>query len=143
MRTSSLPWLRQAAVAARSLESDMPNAEHGLLDRLLFLRNVPIFESCSLDDLYAMQRIMKRADYLSDEVIVRQGAHGEELFVLLEGEVKVGQSGPSGFTEFARLKPGSHVRGDGAVRRRRTLGGHSSRWIRSLPCPGPFAFRGP
>lgn len=107
MSTSSLPWLRRAAVAARSLESDMPNAEHGLLDRLLFLRNVPIFESCSLDDLYAMQQVMKRADYLSDEVIVKQGAHGEELFVLLEGEVKVRQRGPSGFTDFATLKPGS------------------------------------
>ena len=68
---------------------------------------MPIFESCSLDDLYAMQQVMKRADYLSDEVIVKQGAHGEELFVLLEGEVKVRQSGPSGFTDFARLKPGS------------------------------------
>ncbi len=107
MSTSSLPWLRRAAVAARSLEPDMPNAEHGLLDRLLFLRSVPIFESCSLDDLYAMQQVMKRADYLSDEVIVEQGAHGEELFVLLEGEVKVRQRGASGFTDFATLKPGS------------------------------------
>ena len=107
MSTSALPWLRRAAAAAKSLEPDMPNAEHGLLDRLLFLRNVPIFESCSLDDLYAMQQVMKRADYLPDEVIVRQGAHGEELFVLLEGEVKVGQGGPSGFTDFARLYPGS------------------------------------
>ena len=107
MSTSALPWLRRAAVAARSLESDMPTSESSLLDRLLFLRNVPIFESCSLDDLYAMQQVMKRADYLPDEVIVKQGAQGEELFVLLEGEVMVGQNGLSGFTEFARLKPGS------------------------------------
>ncbi len=107
MGTSSLPWLRRAAVVAQSLEPDMPNTEHGLLERLLFLRNVPIFESCSLDDLYAMQQVMKRADYLSDEVIVRQGEHGEELFVLLQGEVKVGQFGPSGFIDFARLKPNS------------------------------------
>lgn len=85
----------------------MPTSESSLLDRLLFLRNVPIFESCSLDDLYAMQQVMKRADYLPDEVIVKQGAQGEELFVLLEGEVMVGQNGLSGFTEFARLKPGS------------------------------------
>ena len=140
MSTSSLPWLRRAAVAARSLESDMPNAEHGLLDRLLFLRNVPIFESCSLDDLYAMQQVMKRADYLSDELIVEQGAQGEELFVLLEGEVKVRQRGPSGFDRLRDVETRLDVRRDGAVRRRRALGGHRRCRLRKLPCPGAFAF---
>ena len=78
-----------------------------LLDRLLFLRKVAIFESCSLDDLHAMQQAMKRADYLAGDVIVEQGTQGEELFVLLEGEVSVRQRGPAGSTEFATLKPGS------------------------------------
>lgn len=106
MSTCSLPWLRRAAVAARSRESDMP-VKDDLLDRLIFLRRVPIFESCSLDDVYAMQQVMRRADYLADEVVVEQGTHGEELFVLLKGEVKVRQRGPSGFTEFATLTSGS------------------------------------
>jgi len=54
-----------------------------------------------------MQLVMKRADYLSDELIVEQGANDEELFVLLEGEVKVRQRGPSGSTDLATLEPGS------------------------------------
>ena len=54
-----------------------------------------------------MQQVMKRADYLPDDIIIRQGAFGEELYVLLEGEAKVGRSGPTGFTSLATLKPGS------------------------------------
>ena len=38
---------------------------------------------------------------------MREGAQGEQLYVLLEGEAKVGRNPPSGFVEFARLKPGA------------------------------------
>ena len=58
MKMSSSPWLRRAAMLAEPKEIPMSSNEQGLLDRLLFLRNVPIFESCSLDDLYAIHQVM-------------------------------------------------------------------------------------
>jgi HEAT repeat protein len=110
MKKSPSPWLRRAAALAKpakTKEPAMSAAEEGLLDRLLFLRKVPIFESCSLDDLYAIHQVMTRADLAEGDLIMEDGAQGEQLFVLLEGTAKVGRRTPSGFVEYTRLSPGS------------------------------------
>jgi Cyclic nucleotide-binding domain/HEAT repeats len=107
MKKSSSPWLRRAAALAKPKEPAMSAAEEGLLDRLLFLRKVPIFESCTLDDLYAIHQVMTRADFADGDLIMEDGAQGEQLFVLLEGTARVGRRTPSGFVEYTTLSSGS------------------------------------
>ena len=53
------------------------------------LGNVPLFRSCSRQDL---RRIARLADYdaaKSGEVIVREGRRGNELYVIVSGEAEV------------------------------------------------------
>ncbi len=101
-RESEDRWLRRAARAFPDStnpqqerrdspgESDLtePEKEERDMERLLALRNVPIFAKLSLDRLEAIQQLMGEAEYMSGEAIVREGDSGRELFVLLEGEVE-------------------------------------------------------
>lgn len=107
MKSSASPWLRRAAALSDAKESTMSVEEQGLLERLLFLRRVPVFEGCTLDDLHAIHLAMTRTDHQDGERIIEEGQQGEELYVLLAGEVKVGRTSPRGFVEYSRLKAGS------------------------------------
>lgn len=58
------------------------------MERLLALRQVPLFATLSLDQLEAVHQITREATYLKGEVIVREGDPGGELYLLLEGTVE-------------------------------------------------------
>ncbi len=59
------------------------------MERLLALKQVPLFAHLSLEQLEAVHRIAREVDYLPNEVIVREGDPGGELFLLIEGRVRV------------------------------------------------------
>jgi hypothetical protein len=80
---SSDRWIG-CALRARNQTEDRETME-----QLLALRQVSLFAHLSLDQLEAIRRATKTAQYVEGEVIVREGDPGTELFVLLEGEVKV------------------------------------------------------
>ncbi len=86
-RAESL-WIRAAAAA---LDPSLGHNAVGVatMERLLALRKVPLFESLTLDQLDAVDQLAVERDYLSGEVIVRQGDPGGELYLLLEGSVEV------------------------------------------------------
>jgi CRP-like cAMP-binding protein len=67
------------------------------MERLLALREVPIFAQLRLDQLESIHRAMRDEAYVRGEVIVREGEPGHELYLLLEGEVEVwaGFGGPA------------------------------------------------
>jgi hypothetical protein len=89
-RAAADPWIRAAAEAASG------EGEHGIMERLLALREVPIFAHLRLDQLDSIHRVMRDETYVRGEVIVREGEPGHELYLLLEGEVEVwaGFGGP-------------------------------------------------
>jgi len=78
-------WIRMAADAIH--ETD-PSAE-ATMERLLALKQVPLFSNLSLEQLEAVQQITTEVEYVSDEVIMREGDPGGELFLLIEGSVRV------------------------------------------------------
>ncbi len=59
------------------------------MERLLYLRRVPLFSQLTLEQLEAIDRILSEARYLKDEVICQEGEIGSELYVLIDGEVDV------------------------------------------------------
>ncbi len=59
------------------------------MERLLALRQISLFSHLSLEQLEAVHRVSTEVEYLSDEVIVREGEQGDRLFLLLEGRVRV------------------------------------------------------
>ncbi|MGH0038409.1 MAG: cyclic nucleotide-binding domain-containing protein [Myxococcota bacterium] len=106
-------WL-QLAYACHAAETDSPGGE-GLaeelrtMERLLALRNVSLFAHLTLDQLDAVASFLEEHQYLSGELIVREGETGEHLFVLLEGEVQaVKGRGTPGETLLNVMRPPSY-----------------------------------
>jgi hypothetical protein len=112
MRRSSSPWLRMAAGGEEAPDLDVPApgaAREGWMERLLTLRRVSLFSHLSLERLQAVERITEQAEYVKGEVIVREGARGEDLYLLVEGEVEVVRgAGTSAEERLNRMGPGSH-----------------------------------
>ncbi len=87
-RDSGDRWLRMAAAGggAGTGESDVREEK---MERLLILRRVPLFAQMTLEQLEAINRLVKEVQYLAGEIIIREGDVGSELFLLVEGEVQI------------------------------------------------------
>ena len=78
------------------------------MSRLLFLRRVSLFQNLTLDDLLALDGVLRRVDYLEGETIFEEGSVGDDFYIISEGEVSVrtGGAGGEGSVERARLQTG-------------------------------------
>jgi CRP-like cAMP-binding protein len=59
------------------------------MERLLALKRVPLFANLTLDQLEAIHQLASEVTFLPNEVVMREGEPGNELYVLLEGVVDV------------------------------------------------------
>ena len=67
-----------------------------------FLKGVEAFKNLTPNELTQVAERMTRRHYLPDEVVIREGDIGHELFLISDGEVKVERGG----NEVARLGAG-------------------------------------
>ena len=87
-RNSSSKWIRMGALAlGTKAGQELP--EEATMERLLALKEIPLFKNLSLDQLEAVHQITKEVEYLPGEVILEQGTRGDELYMLLEGRVRI------------------------------------------------------
>jgi len=120
-RKSSSKWIRMGALAMGA-EADRKAPEEAIMERLLALKEIPLFKNLSLDQLEAVHQITKEVEYLPGEVILRQDELGDELYLLLEGQVRIftnyglpnqdekpSQSAVSSFGEMAVLHDGTRT----------------------------------
>ena len=75
-------WVRETAEAA----SHGPD-EH--MKELIALKQVPLFNTLSLEQLASVDRMMVTRHYVNGESLFRRGDVGGELYVIVEGEVRV------------------------------------------------------
>jgi signal-transduction protein with cAMP-binding, CBS, and nucleotidyltransferase domain len=80
-------WIRLGARAIGGASGLAPNEEEKM-ERLLALKQVPLFATLSLDQLEAVHQITREVTYLAGQTIVREGDPGGELYLLLEGTVQ-------------------------------------------------------
>jgi len=87
-RSSSNRWLRMAADGCLAVRSGAPVEEEKTMENLLALRSVSLFANLSFEQLEAIKKVMKEAQYVEGEAVVTEGERGEDLFVLIEGEAR-------------------------------------------------------
>ena len=103
--------VREAAAVA--LEGDrvveaLPSLS--LMERIVFLRRVPLFVELSPADLKHVAESVTEQVFPDGEVIAEQGEPGDEMYVVLSGELRVlvSRNGEAA-TEVARRGPGEYV----------------------------------
>ncbi|HYK98947.1 MAG TPA: cyclic nucleotide-binding domain-containing protein [Candidatus Acidoferrales bacterium] len=86
------PWLRECLEHLGG-GTAMPLTTVALMDRVLFLRKVPLFAALDPADLQQVGRIATERAFADGEVIARQGDMGDALYVVVAGAVRVEQDG--------------------------------------------------
>ena len=100
-------WVAEAAAAVST----------GLDERmkeLIALKRVPLFSTLTLEQLASIDRLMVTRTYLKGEPIFTRGDVGSELFVVLDGEIRVHLDHEGREVTLARIGP-SMVLGEMAV----------------------------
>lgn len=54
-----------------------------------FLQNVPVFIGLPEEKLRKIQTIISKEKYSASEIIIKDGDHGQSVFILLDGEVAI------------------------------------------------------
>jgi HEAT repeat protein len=81
-----------------------------VMDRILFLRRVRLFSDLPPSELKQVAAIANEQYYLDGEVIARQGDPGDEMYIIVSGEVLVtAGAGSRSAVELARRGPGEYV----------------------------------
>ena len=75
-------WVRETAEAAAEGLS-----EH--MKELIALKRVPLFSTLSLEQLASIDRLMVTRHYVKGESVFRKGDVGAELYVVVDGEIRV------------------------------------------------------
>ena len=71
------------------------------VQKVLFLRNVPLFSGMPPSELSHLAGIAEEYVYSAGETIITEGDHGDSLYLIVEGNVRVHR----GDTSLAELAP--------------------------------------
>jgi hypothetical protein len=98
-----------ASVAVKGQESMETLPTLSIMDRILFLRRVSLFADLSPADLKRVASIAAERYYGDGEIIAEQDEPGDEMYVIVSGEVQVLLADDGQETEIARRKAGDAV----------------------------------
>lgn len=98
-------WIALGAAGASGKAGESQRRDD-LMERLLMLRRVPLFAQMTLEQLEAINQLLQEEQYLEDEQVFREGDVGDELYILIDGEVRImkGQGTPQEL-ELKRVTP--------------------------------------
>lgn len=112
------PFVR-STIRELTPRSDLPSSHGGrkmdtlptmsMMDRILCLRRVPLFSGLSPSDLKQVAAITGEHYFVDGEVICRQGDPGDEMYIIVSGEVQVVSETEAGRVELARRTSGEYV----------------------------------
>ena len=82
-----------------------------MMERILFLRRVPLFAGLPPADLKQVAAITREAVFSDGQVLARQGEPGTEMYIIVSGEVRVLMTaeGQRESREVAHRRPGDYL----------------------------------
>jgi cyclic nucleotide-binding protein/HEAT repeat protein len=118
LREDPDPWIRACAdlVAVANEGGTMTKsvAVLPLMERVLFLRKVPLFAELPPPDLQPIAGIAQEQTFADGEAIAEQGDPGDAMYIIVSGEVAVVVRGDAGERVVA-VRPSGEVVGEMAV----------------------------
>jgi serine/threonine protein phosphatase PrpC len=91
-------------VALEAMEADNEERLSQLETQKSVLAGTPLFSALNARELRQVLQVTEVEQYIDRQVIVREGEQGEQLYIVLSGQVEVMRSG----APVARLDPGEH-----------------------------------
>jgi HEAT repeat protein/ATP/ADP translocase len=111
-RADPVDFVRQAAEEAGEAKEG-PLTETlktlGTLDRILFLRQVPLFGNLAPEDLEQISQVATERVFSPNDYVCREGEIGDELFVIVEGQVKITKGSNGEMRTLRTLQAGEHI----------------------------------
>lgn len=80
-----------------------------LMERILFLKRIPLFENLSPADIKQVAALAQEESFSDGVSIVREGEIGDVMFIIVSGEVRVLITRSQKEVELARRKAGQYV----------------------------------
>jgi len=111
-RQDSDELVRQAtvdAIDARGEEMAETLRTLGTMDRILFLRQVPLFSDLAPEDLQQIAEVATERVFTPNDYLCREGEIGDELFVIVDGQVRVTKGSNGQGRTLRILKTGEHI----------------------------------
>ena len=106
-----------------------------LVQRILFLKNVPLFSTMPPDTLAWVAEAADETSYPSGQTIFEKGSEGDSMYVIADGSVRI----HDGDKTLASLPQGAFFRRIEYPRRRNTLGlGHGGNGLPFAGDPAGF-----
>ena len=104
-------WIRECAAFAKNYGVTRMDtlATLSLMDRILFLKRVSLFEDLSPADLKQVAAIAEEELFADGDMIAQQGEPGDALFVIVSGEVSVMIVKDGHHVEAVRRRSGEYV----------------------------------
>ncbi|HEY6875020.1 MAG TPA: cyclic nucleotide-binding domain-containing protein [Candidatus Dormibacteraeota bacterium] len=79
------------------------------MKELIALKQVPLFSDLTLEQLSSIDRLMVTRHYMKGEMVFREGDVGSELYVVIDGEIRIHLDGAGRDVTLARLGPNTVV----------------------------------
>ncbi|HEX2068659.1 MAG TPA: cyclic nucleotide-binding domain-containing protein, partial [Actinomycetota bacterium] len=80
-----------------------------LMERILFLRKVPLFADLAPADVKRVAEVAAEHAFPDGAVIAESGEWGDEMHIVVSGEIRVRIDGAGPGAEIARRRPGDYV----------------------------------
>ncbi|MFO7556137.1 MAG: cyclic nucleotide-binding domain-containing protein [Desulfobacterales bacterium] len=63
--------------------------EKTISEKIMLLKGIEIFQGLSVSELAAIASVVEEVDYPVGEIIIKEGTSGENLYLMINGEVSV------------------------------------------------------
>ncbi|OLP17887.1 hypothetical protein BST81_12570 [Leptolyngbya sp. 'hensonii'] len=108
------PLVRETAIGIALPAQGILLKRDCVVNRILFLKQISLFQSLSLDDLLLIDEALKQQVFLAGEIIFQEGSPGDDFHIVYQGQVTILKQVNQTQRELAHLSPGQYF-GDMAL----------------------------